>query len=840
MYEREECKQDGFINDFEQLNIFKFINNDALKVQVKTIIKNVYPFLNAINGEFKEYTMHDIGHAFRVASYMDKLALGITDKSIELNKSKFSDFDFVLMILSAVLHDIGMYYNDEDKNEIINGNEVYFNKFTFKGVRNVLRQKNPNTTDNDVVHEIIRRLHHRRVVNFIDKNGVGDLMKLEYEFPYKDVVSKICIAHGENFSYLKELPCNDIYGDYRFDSRYIATILRIADLLDIDGQRTPMLWYRINKPEGFSKAEWEKHFIISNNEKLFPSEDKMKIAFYGKSQSPKIHRLFLRYLDDLRKEISNANDLIEEDRFHDLNILTKIDNNVETVGFDYVDLKLNLDYNSITELLMGGNIYQDKKLGLRELIQNSIDACKLREEKEVNNIIEPYQPKIIIEISKNNNYVRLIDNGTGMDFNIIKNYFLNVGISYYTSEEFQDKDLKYKPIGKFGIGFLACYLLSKKVTVKSKYYLGADKIQIELEKGSEYIVTKKDNEASSSIGTEIEMSYIDFFDVFNDIESLRTFVASYFFTDIPILIVDSDRESEKKIEYERDVDKLRQVKFKNLNGEFIENIICEKYDDELKGNILIKYKGFDCVEEKYESSEDVYLYDKANKKFFETKFSDLLNGQYTKFKYPIFNNDELVELKSKIKNHKNKSKIYITFARKNNSLKTFFVPEDVLLAFNDFEEVFEIDDITLPIILNNSGINSVENSFDDTCYPYKIFKNGLKSLKLFSLRFSRYYNEDASDNYKIYSLFYRDIYVENLFFRILNPFNFKIIGCCINNLDLSNRLVMNVARQAFLKRKHYLDKIKIVLLKHFRDIESNSDILKVFLDLKIGQLEADL
>ena len=51
---------------------------------------------------------------------------------------------------------------------------------------------------------------------------------------------------------------------------------------------------------------------------------------------------------------------------------------------------------------------------------------------------------------------------------------------------------------------------------------------------------------------------------------------------------------------------------------------------------------------------------------------------------------------------------------------------------------------------------------------------------------------------------------------------------------------MNVARQAFLKRKHYLDKIKIVLLKHFRDIESNSDILKVFLDLKIGQLEADL
>ena len=39
-----------------------------------------------------------------------------------------------------------------------------------------------------------------------------------------------------------------------------------------------------------------------------------------------------------------------------------------------------MDYNAVTNLLMGEHIYGDKKYGLRELIQNSIDACKTMEE----------------------------------------------------------------------------------------------------------------------------------------------------------------------------------------------------------------------------------------------------------------------------------------------------------------------------------------------------------------------------------------------------------------------------------------------------------------------------
>lgn len=55
-------------------------------------------------------------------------------------------------------------------------------------------------------------------------------------------------------------------------------------------------------------------------------------------------------------------------------------NQIEPIGFSSSDYKLELNYKAITNLLMGKNIYGDKKYGLREIIQNSIDACKTMEE----------------------------------------------------------------------------------------------------------------------------------------------------------------------------------------------------------------------------------------------------------------------------------------------------------------------------------------------------------------------------------------------------------------------------------------------------------------------------
>jgi len=72
------------------------------------------------------------------------------------------------------------------------------------------------------------------------------------------------------------------------------------------------------------------------------------------------------------------------------------------------------------------------------------------------------------------------DNGRGMSIDILKNYFLNVGVSYYVSDDYQFKGYKYLPIGNYGIGFLACFMLSDKVNVITKYYgeSRANKVQV--------------------------------------------------------------------------------------------------------------------------------------------------------------------------------------------------------------------------------------------------------------------------------------------------------------------------------------------------------------------------
>ena len=122
---------------------------------------------------------------------------------------------------------------------------------------------------------------------------------------------------------------------------------------------------------GFSKTEWETHFQISNEKKLKKYFDgKLQIFFDGKSSDGKIHRKYLKYIDNLMKEVENADTLLNhKDAQHKykLNLTTKIDDLVKTDGFEYSDLRLTLDYAAITELLMGKNIYGDNKLGLKRI-----------------------------------------------------------------------------------------------------------------------------------------------------------------------------------------------------------------------------------------------------------------------------------------------------------------------------------------------------------------------------------------------------------------------------------------------------------------------------------------
>ncbi|MNW33611.1 Chaperone protein HtpG [compost metagenome] len=107
----------------------------------------------------------------------------------------------------------------------------------------------------------------------------------------------------------------------------------------------------------------------------------------------------------------------------------------------------------IEPLYKNGNKIQ---IALRELLQNSIDACKLRQS-------DGYRGKIEISVRSANEKLILSfeDNGIGMSLEDVIEYYLTVGKS-------KKKKSDLPIVGQFGIGALSMFLIGKKAKVLTK------------------------------------------------------------------------------------------------------------------------------------------------------------------------------------------------------------------------------------------------------------------------------------------------------------------------------------------------------------------------------------
>lgn len=520
----------------------EFVNNI---IEVSTIVE---PLLNRISNVFPNYTLHDINHSIRVMEYMFDFINDI---------EALSDLEVTILIYSAMLHDIGMY-TSEDEIDLIKNNKIINNSISYTAI-----MKKYNNDDKIALQEYIRRSHSERSSEFIRKslNKILILPSMP-SVSFAEDIALCCESHAKDIAWLNDKSKSyNQKGIYNYNLRYISVLLRLSDILDIDSNRTPPFLYNLINPRGVSDSEWKQHFVIYNKEKI--QCDKMmnkKIVLIGECDNPNIHRKILSYIDWINSEINNSNTLTEtmEDKYK-LNLRFPLDNKIEPKGYKISDLKLNIDYHAVTNLLMGEKIYGDKTLGLRELIQNSIDACNVRKEYE-KKTKQPwdntYNPLIQIILDKNTNNVIIRDNGTGMSLEIIKNYFLNIGVSYYKSDEFLLKDFEYSPIGNFGIGFLSCFMLSNDVLIKTRYFKDINEYTLQLNKDSQYICLSESRNPEFQ-GTELVLKYDEFMQVFeNNIDILKIFIDKYFLTDgldLKLIVMD---EIDKSCEFKNSVEKI--------------------------------------------------------------------------------------------------------------------------------------------------------------------------------------------------------------------------------------------------------------------------------------------
>lgn len=479
-------------------------------VEVTALVENAVAYsiqrTKTIIRHMGEYTLHDDVHLFRVLYLMERL---LTKEII----NNLSVPERMLLILSAFFHDIGMA---PDEKEVLTWQKFWdpspdiedeieqqlFNKFKrFYTARpeqqetiNKLTEQGKNAEISVIksylITEFIRQTHAERAREIIDKDWNGKIIYRDTDLTVE--LANICHSHNEDALKLLEFDKNYLCGTSTYACLpLLGIILRLADILDFDAKRTPPILYShlyVRNP--VSIKEWEKHRAIENWE-----INTEIIQYSTKCTHPAIEASIHEFCNLIDHELSICNNIVSSlndfNKSKSRNISIKLPfkvnrEKIETKRdiynkplYTYRDTKFNLSKRQVIDLLMGTKLYGNPEIALRELLQNSIDACLLRQAQEIKwgNI---YAPEITVKYytDGNDEILEVADNGTGMDQYIIDNYYSKVGSSFYKSTDFynlkSESNADFTPTSRFGIGILSCFMVADTLIVDTKLKKAAD------------------------------------------------------------------------------------------------------------------------------------------------------------------------------------------------------------------------------------------------------------------------------------------------------------------------------------------------------------------------------
>lgn len=415
------------------------------------------------------------------------------------------------------------------------------------------------------------------------------------------MIASIARSHCEDFSWIENnLSETGCFGNDVVHPLFISCLLRLGDYLDFDSRRTPLCLFEFLYLSPTSFMEWEKHFKIRNYPKI--DRGKNKIHFSGECEEPDTFIGILKYFSLIEKEIKNAKKLLSKNNdTYKLIIDDQISNQIIHKTFDSVDLQFFMDYLAISNLLMGENLYNDRKCALREIIQNSLDAVLLKKEICKNNEIN-YEP--LIKIIYSNIDIIIHDNGIGMTDSDIRNYFLNIGHSFYRSADFKNLSITYNSISHYGIGFLSSFLLSKSITVKTASYKQPEICTVlQLKKDCRFVIQKSEKKEIPDSGTSITFNRADFEKVFQTEKDICEYILGVF-KNAGVRIIVSANGKEKMLQFE-EKDRKNRIDI----SEYLNNVECSLstfLPTHLKNEINLRnIRTIDCP---FESSDE-YVYD---------------------------------------------------------------------------------------------------------------------------------------------------------------------------------------------------------------------------------------
>lgn len=383
---------------------------------------------------------------------------------------------------------------------------------TFKDIRNYL-EKQP-----DIIFLLLLIIHYRILVhdeissnkkmleqirialkNFYgnDDNYVNDIFDLLQTTKWNNYFKKYK-AIQEKIDYLK----------YKKETAFIIATTHLLDLYLTLGYYGEVYF----KKEGiYSKVNFKLEEEIFNENlpipflKIAGEEDRRTATVTFKCLNPTVHKTAVLIIKDFEEKIS-----IIEDSFKEIGLkIYYIRPRITPSGYELENYSFEAYIPKLLPLLTGEHLYKQKEVFVRELIQNSLDAILLREKIDVSD----FDKDIEITIGETNKddktikYLKIQDHGVGMDQYKIERYFTSIGRSFYTSDDYkellQEKNVKFKAISNFGIGFLSVFMVAYSVKVKTKSYDSEkEAIDMDIPNYEGCFFVKKDN-SISQVGTEI-------------------------------------------------------------------------------------------------------------------------------------------------------------------------------------------------------------------------------------------------------------------------------------------------------------------------------------------------
>ncbi|WAI89060.1 Chaperone protein HtpG [Psychrobacter sp. SC65A.3] len=507
---KERLEQDSGINSF-----------------TLTSVNNLKPWLDANTTVFfPEYTDHSFIHLNEVLATAESI---ITDESWDT----ITPEDVSAMIISVLLHDCAMHITEDGFYSLITDTypsikSQYFStdpkwsemwsdyiaeakRFNSDKLKSIFNDSKPvsdipdnkidlTTRDKLLIGEFIRR-HHARIAHEIVFNGVpgtdGKTLKLAEE-PRRHFLD-LCgfIAKSHNISLRQAVDALNTKKKREHlgcHVPFLMSVLRISDYIQVQATRAPSQLLNVKSLiSPISKGEWKKHDAILE---INHADEDPEALFIDAEPQDAILFEDLRWLfTDIQRELDEVWAVLGEvygryDKMANLGInIRRLRSSLDDINeytrnkkpeFIPKVLKFRTADSEMMELLIAPLYGNKPEIGIRELVQNSVDACLELEDiskKQQKIVIEkPEDFDVCVSVIEHGDYGEVIveDYGVGMTLDIIENYFLNIGASFRNSDRWKkthetEGSSDIHRTGRFGIGLLAAYLLGDELEVETRH-----------------------------------------------------------------------------------------------------------------------------------------------------------------------------------------------------------------------------------------------------------------------------------------------------------------------------------------------------------------------------------